>query len=331
MSEALFTQWKDRVLEAEAEVGLVQEDIDKVQSQRRALKAEARRHIEVIEREKKDLLKRLEAVAAEANDLSALCVSTLSEKDKVEATYLQTLDEYENMHYVVRDIKKDEEHLRNREDIEKRLHRESMDWAEEEHTLRSKLNHLQLQLKQRRKEQTIQVSELESALASLEHEHRQARAARTGEARQHVRTVLGRESRQGTPLPSSAAPTGSIAASGGADLSDSANPNSSTKPPHSTSDAFVSHYSNTSVPMRANALRSCLKFQNAPPATAVGGSGSSGAPSRALSQPLLSTHTERTVDDPTLPLMRAYSVNVSGIKGGVSRPRSVLGESTNQQ
>ncbi|CCW65084.1 unnamed protein product [Phytomonas sp. EM1] len=184
MSEALLTQWKDRVLEAETEVGLIQDDINAVLEERKKLKQASRKHLEIIEKEKKDLLKRLESVEAEAKELSAVCERTLSEKDKVEAAYIKTLDEYESMHYLVREIKDKEELLASREDLETRLQRESLAWAEEEHAMRTKLSNLQLQLKQQRKQQQAEQSELEEKLVALEKQREQERTERSsGNAR----------------------------------------------------------------------------------------------------------------------------------------------------
>ncbi|CCW67487.1 unnamed protein product [Phytomonas sp. Hart1] len=179
MSEALLTQWKDRVLEAETEVGLIQDDINTVLEERKTLKQSSRKHLEIIEKEKKDLLRRLESVEAEAKELSAVCERTLSEKDKVEVVYIKTLDEYENMHYLVREIKDNEEQLSSREDLETRLQRESLVWAEEEHAMRNKLSKIQLQLKQQRKQQQAEQSELEEQLAALEKRQRLEQAERS--------------------------------------------------------------------------------------------------------------------------------------------------------
>lgn len=310
MSEELLTQWKNRVLTTEAAVGREQKLINTALEMQRSFKQEGHKLAETIEKEKHDLLKELEAVEAEAKKLSDLCERTLTEKDRVEAIYTNTLDEYEKMHYLVYDIKGEEERLASREDLETRLQRESLAWAEEEHALRSKLNGMQLQLKQTRKRQQQEIADLEADLAALEKRLRQERQDRGGEVRQQARTAV-RGSRQVTPVPSSSTSTSMM------------NPNAGKET------AFVAANASGAIPTRGAGLRSCLKTS-----AMGGGTGTASAPvSRAGSRSLVGDVSAVDGGDaplpPSLPATARGSSYVSG--KGLSRKRDVFGESTNQQ
>ncbi|EPY32772.1 hypothetical protein STCU_02665 [Strigomonas culicis] len=248
MSEELLNQWRDRVLEAETEISIVQEEIDAVHKRRRAIKQKVHQFDDLVADEKRELLNRLEEVEAEAKNLGERCEATVAEKDQVEATYMRTLDEYEGMHFLVHEIKDAERMLGEREDLDVRLQRESLAWAEEEHSLRTKLNNFQMQLKQNRKQQQTELTELEAELAELERRQAQERAERAGEVKQQARSVV-RGSRQPSP--------------------------------RQKEETFLSANSAGGVPTRSAPLRSCIKGQ---PAGAKAGQ----APAaRAVSQPLM--------------------------------------------
>lgn len=319
MSAALLTLWKDRVLEAETEIGLIQDDINAALERRKAIKHDGRKHADTIDREKRELLKKLEAVEAEARELSGMCERTLGEKDRVEAVYVSTLDEYESMHYLVHDIKAEETRYAAREDLETRLQRESLAWAETEHTLRSKLNDLQMQLKAMRRQQAQETEDLEADLAGLEKRLRAERAERAGEVKQQARSAV-RSSRQPTPAPAPATTGPSSSAAAAAAALAAINKESS----------FLAANANGSVPIRgsAAALRSCLKPGNNSSNTTTTNSINSAPVSRAGSQPLVSEGGGGDGAQASLAMMRAYSY---GSGKQPSRKRDMLGESTNQQ
>lgn len=341
MSSELVAQWAKRVRDAEEEVGRMQEDINAVKQQRKSLKSDIRKYEDVVAAEKRELLSSLERVEAQAKALGSQCDAALAEKDRVEAEYVAALDDYEKLHFYVRDIQDAEEQLQSREDLEARLQRESLAWAEEEHALRRKLHQLQQAQSQARRAQQSEVAELEAEFAALERRQREERAARCGEVAQAARSVV-RGSRAPTPT--------------------------------AEEDAFVSANAKGAVPTRTNAgLRSCLKTTNsvnnnnnnnisgagaAASAAAVAGASTAhpssdrksgalntavSAPvSRAASQSLLTEASLRGAENraappaaapkPSLQMlqqMRAYSY--AGPTKPGSRKREFLGEATNEQ
>jgi peptidoglycan hydrolase CwlO-like protein len=320
MSSELVAQWAKRVSDAEEEVGRMQEDINAVKQQRRALKTDIRKYEDVVAAEKRDLLESLERVEAQAKALGTQCEAALAEKDRVEAAYIAALDEYEKLHFFVRDIQDAEEHLQSREDLEACLQRESLEWAEEEHTLRRSLHQLQQQQSQVRRAQQAELQELEAELASVERRQREERAARCGEVAQAARTVV-----KGTRQP----------------------------PLSAEESAFLSANSGGAVPTRAAALRSCMKAAAATTSSTTTGGATGGhsnvnssamsAPvSRCASQSLLTESVEKAsgsdassttaASKPSLQVlqqMRAFSYAGPGKPG--SRKREFLGDSTNER
>lgn len=321
MSEELILQWAKRVSDAEEELHRMEEDINAVKQQRKLLKADIRKYEDVVASEKCDLLTSLERVEAQAKDLGAQCEATLTEKDRVEAEYMATLDAYENLHFLVREIKDAEEHLQSRDDLEACLQRESVTWAEEEHTLRRKLHELQQQQAQARRAQEAEVRELEAQLSNVEQRQRDERAGRCVEVAQAARRVV-HSSRQPTPA--------------------------SPKPVTSAEeDAFVSANAGGPMPIRSAPLKSCLKTPvngstsgNAAPTAPRHTTAASAPVSRCASQSLVSDAAASGVqrqgvdggDQPSLRLlqeMRAYSYGAP-CKAG-ARKREFLGDATNNQ
>lgn len=294
MSEELLNQWRDRVLEAETEISVVQDEIDGVQKKRKSIKQKIRQFDDVVADEKRDLLNRLEEVEAEAKDLGERCEATVAEKDQVEAKYVRTLDEYEGMHFLVHEIKDAERMLGEREDLDVRLQRESLAWAEEEHSLRTKLNNFQMQLKQSRKQQQTEITELEAELAELERRQAQERAERAGEVKQQARSVV-HGSRQPSPKQKEETFLNANNAGGG-------------------------------VPTRGAPLRSCIR--NQPSSTKAGQLHSASMPAaRATSQPLTQEGESGMSSLEAFQQMRALSYG----PGKQPRKRTILGDATNQQ
>ncbi|KAG5512133.1 hypothetical protein JKF63_07600 [Porcisia hertigi] len=321
MSEELIAQWTKRVSDAAEELSRMEEDINAIKQQRKSLKTDIRKYEDVVASEKCVLLTSLERVEAQAKDLGAQCEATLTEKDRVEAEYMATLDAYESLHFYVREIKDAEEKLQNREDLEAALQRESVEWAEEEHTLRRRLHQLQQQQAQARCSQEAELRELEAQLSNVEHRQRDERAARSGEATQAARGVL-RSSRQSTPASFRTATS-------------------------AAEDAFVSAHAGSAVPTKFAQLKSCLR---APVGSSTSGNVVTAVPrpftaasapvSRCTSQSLVSDCTTNGMrrqavndcDPPSLRVlqeMRAYSHGAPG-KAGV-RKRDFLGDATNKQ
>nr|CCM35922.1 hypothetical protein, conserved [Leishmania guyanensis] len=321
MSEELILQWTKRVSDAEEELSRMEEDINAVKQQRKSLKADIHKYEDVVASEKCDLLTSLERVEAQAKDLGAQCEETLTEKDCAEREYMATLDAYENLHFLVREIKDAEEHLQSRDDLETRLQRESVIWAEEEHALRRTLHQLQQQQTQTRRAQEAELRELEAQLLNIEQRQRDERAGRCGATAQATRLVV-RSSRQPTPAsPKSVVPA--------------------------EEDAFVRANTGGAMPTRSAPLRSCLKM---PVSGHTSGNAAATAPrpptaasapvSRCASQSLVSDSAASGVgrqgidggDRPSLqvlPEMRAYSYGAPAKPG--ARKREFLGDTTNNQ
>lgn len=308
MSAELVAQWSKRVRDAEEEVGRMQEDINSVKQQRKSLKSDIRKYEDVVAAEKRQLLSSLERVEEQAKALGAQCESALAEKDRVEAEYITALDEYEKLHFFVRDIQDAEEHLQSREDLEAKLQRESLEWAEEEHALRRRLHQLQQQQSQARRAQQTELQELETALANMEKRQREERAARSGEVVQAARSAV-----RANPSHPSAAPTSPV--------------------PSAEENAFMQANAGGGVPTRSAALRSCLKT----PAPAASAAAVSAPVSRCASQSLLTetgkasgASAARSKESlQVLQQMRAFSYG--GPEKAGSRKREFLGESTNEQ
>ncbi|EKF27993.1 hypothetical protein MOQ_008273 [Trypanosoma cruzi marinkellei] len=240
MSEGLLTQWRDRVVEAETEISVVQEDINALLSRRKEIKQDISRYDRLVQREKQEMLKRLEEVEGQARELEERCQKTVQQKARVEEMYVQTLDNYESMHDTVKEIQAEEQRLQEREDVEAVLQRESLAWAEEEHGLRTKLNALQSALKGKRKQRHEELTALDTELAAAERQLLQVRHERQKDMQaQNPQLQVTKHSRHGTPLESAQF---TIAAA--ADANDK-------------EQQFISANASTSVPTRQ--LRSCLK------------------------------------------------------------------------
>lgn len=321
MSEELIVQWTRRVSDAEEELRRMEDDINAAKQQRKTLKSDIRKYEDVVATEKGELLHALEKVEAQAKALGAQCEATLSEKDRVEAEYMATLDAYENLHFLVREIKDAEERLQSRDDLEAQLQRESVAWAEEEHAMRRKLHQLQQQQAQTRRAQEAELRELEAQLANMEQRQREERAARSGDAVRRVAQVGG--SRPGTPTPATAFPDPTTTAAAAASAEE---------------DAFVHANAGVAVPTRAAPLKSCLK---APAPCSSGGAPVPAA--RCVSQPLVSDSAAAAavrrgaavsgaLDGPALRVlqeMRAFSYG--GPTKPAARKRAFLGDATNEK
>ncbi|KEG06857.1 hypothetical protein DQ04_11911010 [Trypanosoma grayi] len=325
MSEGLLTQWRDRVVEAETEVSVVQEDINALLKQRKEIKLDIVRYDKLVQKEKQEMLSRLEEVETQARELEESCQKTLQQKTRVEEMYVQTLDNYESLHEVVKAIQKDEEDLQSREDVEAVLQRESLAWAEEEHALRTKLNTIQSAMKVKRKQRQEEMSTLEAQLAGAERQLQQVRHERQGQAQQQVYSA--KPSRRGTPLATTQRPSTAVGAA----------PEAAQK-----EQQFIAANASTSVPTRQ--LRSCMKnsnatmdsYQHGDHKTQLSSSGNgpavryqSAPVSRAASQALVAGDDgdDSVVAGLSTP-HRAYSY-VSGKKAG-GRKRDVLGDATNR-
>ncbi|KAG5487963.1 hypothetical protein LSCM1_08278 [Leishmania martiniquensis] len=317
MSEELILQWTKRVSDAEEELSRMEADIGSIKQQRKLLRADIRRYEDVVASEKCDLLTSLEGVEAQAKDLGTQCEATLAEKDRVEAEYMATLDAYESLHFLVREIKDAEEHLQSREDLEACLQRESVTWAEEEHSLRRKLHQLQQQQAQARRAQEAELRAQEAELSKVEQRQREERAGRCGEAAQAASRVV-RSSRQQTPVPPK---FGTLA----------------------VENAFVSANAGGAVPTRSAPLKSCLRALingNAATANPRPSAPASAPVSRCASQSLVSDSAASGIrrqgvdgsDQHSLQVlqeMRAYPYGAPCKVG--ARKRDFLGDATNHQ
>ncbi len=168
MSEALVTQWKDRVVEAESEVQVVLDEINSLISSKEQLTKDIDRYQALVNKEKGALLRKLEAAQKRAEDFETQCDALSREKNRVESIYTQTLDEYESFHELVKSIKSQESLLEGRADLEKTLQSESVDWAEGEHQLRSRINHLDATLKNAKRSNQQELAQAEAKLKELE-------------------------------------------------------------------------------------------------------------------------------------------------------------------
>jgi hypothetical protein len=123
---------------------------------------------ETVRREKLRLAAILDETEKNSNDLVDKCNKQSEKKSEVEAVYQQTLDEYDRLHDVVKKVVAKEKECDNRHDLEKTLQIESFQWAEEEHTLRSKLHALQVQQREAKSRQQEEIAVMESKLRDAE-------------------------------------------------------------------------------------------------------------------------------------------------------------------
>ncbi|RNF05980.1 uncharacterized protein Tco025E_07764 [Trypanosoma conorhini] len=326
MSEGLLTQWRDRVVEAETEISVVQEDIGALLNRRKEIKQDISRYDRLVQREKQEMLKRLEEVEAQAQELEDGCQKTLQQKTRVEEAYVQTLDNYESMHDSVKEIQRGEQQLQEREDVEAVLQRESLAWAEEEHGLRTKLHALQSALKAARRERHEEVTALDTELAAAERELLQVRGERQGEMQaQHQQLQPTKHDRQGTPHAST-----QRAASASAEA-------------NKKEQQFIAANASASIPTRP--LRSCLKNTGAATGSSFNAAGSnsvyqnasaphykSAPASRAVSQSLVTGDeaVDGGVGSTPATQHRAYSYAAGKKLGGTKRDILPLGDATNR-
>ncbi|ESL09248.1 hypothetical protein TRSC58_03035 [Trypanosoma rangeli SC58] len=338
MSEGLLTQWRDRVVEAETEISVVQEDIGALLNRRKELKQDISRYDRLVQREKQEMLKRLEEVEAQAQELEDGCQKTLQQKARAEEAYVQTLDNYESMHDAVKQIQREEQQLQEREDVEAVLQRESLAWAEEERGLRTKLHALQTALREARKERHEEVTALDTELASAERQLIQVRSERQVEMQaQHQQMQPVKRNRHGTSHGSTPR-----AVSATADV-------------NYKEQQFIAANASTSIPTRQ--LRSCLKNSNTTAdsyslndtktqagnnANATGINGvyqtvsaphyKSAPASRAVSQSLVAGDDAVAGGVGSTPtrLHRAYSYAAGKKVGGTKRDVLLLGDATNR-
>ena len=136
---------------AEAEESTIMDEISAMEHQKKSLEVEIVKYKEFIRSEKLRLAKKFDEAERAYAEFEAMHNEQVRQKDAVEKTYLRTLDEYDALHDMVKEIKHQESGLSNREDYEKLLQAESVEWAEEEHALRCELSRLQNQQKERKK------------------------------------------------------------------------------------------------------------------------------------------------------------------------------------
>lgn len=141
----------------------------------KALKAEiANREKEILQakefvrREKLRLAAILDETEKNSNNLVEKCNKQSEKKSEVEAVYQQTLDEYDRLHDVVKKVVAKERECENRHDLEKTLQIESFQWAEEEHSLRTKLHALQVQQREAKAKQQDEIAAAEAKLRDAE-------------------------------------------------------------------------------------------------------------------------------------------------------------------
>lgn len=316
-----MTQWRDRVVEAETEISVVQEDINALIKQRKGLKQDISRYDKLVQREKQEMLKRLEEVEGQAQELEAQCQKTTQHKTRVEEMYVRTLDDYESMHDIVKEIQRSEQQLQEREDVDATLQRESCEWAEEEHRLRAKLGALQTALRGQRERRRAEAAALGEELAAAERQLQQLRRERHESTPRQPAADAAKHSRRGSMR-------------------------SATSDAKSKEQQFITSNLSTGFPTRQ--LRSCLKNTSTPTGSYPFPDSSDGdhknrckgpaphvqsAPvSRATSQALVAGDDGVPVamDLVSATPHRAYSYVAGKSVGGRKRDISFLGDATNR-
>ena len=183
MSQELIAQWKDRVVEAESELQCVKDDLETVTSRKLQLQTAIDKHQSSMDSEKRTTASTVHDAEKSALELTRRCEEAHVRKCASEKAYFDTVAEYERLHYLVKDVKDQEHQLATRKNPEQLLGQESLVWAEEEHQLRSQLQHIDRQLRDARGEQKKLVADLERKLAEEESHLMTERKARDPGAR----------------------------------------------------------------------------------------------------------------------------------------------------
>lgn len=222
MSKDLLREWKDRVEEVETQLRLSEHDERVLEKAYQQAKEKLSQHFQLVEGEKVKLLDRLDEAGGEAQRLQRACEETIGFKQTVEAAYRRTLEDYEKLHFAVRDLKElEEEKLLSRTNYQEALQKQSREWADEEHRLRSELERLQREEQERQKAREREREAVEKELHRYEAQLEAERAYRAAQAQSSAAPIRrmafpsGRSRMQSLPLFSSDAPVMQNAAESG--------------------------------------------------------------------------------------------------------------------
>jgi hypothetical protein len=136
MTAALLSQWQDRVVEAETELQVINEELQGVEGTKTALVRKSEKFSAAAKKEKTALMGKLAALETKADGVDKKVRTAGDRAANAERTIAGAAEMYETLSLTVRLLKGQEDAIDNREDFAALLDAEQAAWAAEEAELR---------------------------------------------------------------------------------------------------------------------------------------------------------------------------------------------------
>lgn len=184
-STSLLSNWRDRIVELRTQIDVLDDEVRSFDVEEKQLHDAKLQFDNTVRRERRELLKELDNANAKATELEQASTVQLQRKADLHATYIRTLDEYDQLRAEVKGVLSKEEALAARTDYDQLLQKESYEWAEEEHQLRTAYNRLQVAMKESKAKQQSELTATEQALREAESRLHSDRMSRDPTAGSH--------------------------------------------------------------------------------------------------------------------------------------------------
>ena len=203
-SAGLLSTWRDRIVELKAQIDVVEDEIRGIEVEGQQLEAKKAEFEVTCKRERRELYKQLDSTNAKAEELEKAATVQMQRKEELQAEHARVLNNYDQLREDVKAVIAKEKALEARTDYDHMLQKESAEWAEEEHQLRTAYNSLLFAQKEARAKQQADLAAAEAALRDAEGRLHSDRMSRDPIAARH-------RSRQPSLVPPPPAPVPSSA------------------------------------------------------------------------------------------------------------------------
>ena len=163
-----LVEWNNRAVEAEAELRCVADERADVERRTEAKAQAIRRHKDGVKKDKAALTRKLQDLEKDALGLAERTEAATKARDTAEAEYHGAMNAYESLHDSVKAIKAMEAAIAARPDLERQLETASVQWADEEHSLRTALTGAEHRYKEQRRGNKERIAGLEGRVRALE-------------------------------------------------------------------------------------------------------------------------------------------------------------------
>lgn len=168
MSDNLVQSWRDRLVEVEAEIEVVEEEIAGVERQKAELKRDIGKYEASIENDRALMKKKITDVENRAITAASQLEEAEKLKVRLEQKFAETVAEYDSLHEVVEKLKQQESEVENRPNYEATLREESEAWFREEEFLRRKLQQMEAEVAEAKQQTRSHREQSDSIIKELE-------------------------------------------------------------------------------------------------------------------------------------------------------------------